>query len=447
MSDMQEWRVDVAVVGGGPAGIAAAVHAAEAGRSVLLLEQLLRPGGQIWRHRSRHPLPRRAWRWLHRLDHCGARVLSGAVVVDAVTSPDGIRLAAERGEDPIEVEAGALVLATGARELFLPFPGWTLPGVIGVGAAHALLRDGARFRGLRAVVAGTGPLLLPVAAALARAGARVEHIAEQAPRARVRRFAASLWRSPGRLAQTAVHRLVTLRAPYALGTWVARAEGADSVREAVLTDGRRERIERCDLLCVGYGLLPSVELARLLGCELHDGFVAVDARQQTSVPGIYCAGEPTGIAGVDAALLQGSAAGLAAAGHDPLAAAPEGRRGTQRDFAVRLAQVFALRPELAALARDDTIVCRCEDVELGRLRGFSSLREARLATRVGMGPCQGRVCGAALQHIMGWEPDTPRPPVFPATVETFVYAAPGLRGEIGHGMDSDRLAGVEQGNA
>ena len=121
---------------------------------------------------------------------------------------------------------------------------------------------------------------------------------------------------------------------------------------------------------------------------------------------------------------QGSAAGLAAAGRDPLAGAPAGRRAAQHDFALRLAQAFALRPELRALARDDTIVCRCEDVELGRLRGYDSLRSAKLATRAGMGPCQGRVCGAALHELLGWEPDTARPPVFPAAVATLVEAAP-----------------------
>jgi len=428
VAETERVRADVVVVGAGPAGIAAAVHAAEAGRSVVVVEGLSRPGGQIWRHRARSQLPRRAWRWLHRLDHSGARVLPGTVVVDAVAGKDGVWLTAERGAHTILVQAGAAILATGARELFLPFPGWTLPGVLGVGAAQALLKAGARFRGLRAVVAGTGPLLLPVAAALTRAGARVEHLAEQAPHTRVRRFAGSLWRTPGKLAQAAGYRFLTLRAPYARGMWVARAEGADRVHEVALTDGRRERIERCDLLCVAHGLVPALELPRLLGCELHDGFVAVDALQRTSVPNVYCAGEPTGIGGVDAAILEGSAAGLAAAGRDPLAGAPAGQRTAQRQFALRLAQTFALRPELRALARDDTIVCRCEDVALGRLRGYDSLRSAKLATRAGMGPCQGRVCGAALHELLGWETDTARPPIFPATVATFVEAARGTDG-------------------
>jgi thioredoxin reductase len=311
VAESERIRADVAVVGAGPAGIAAAVHAAEAGRSVVVIEGLSRPGGQIWRHRARRDLPRRAWRWLHRLDHSGARLLAGTAVVDAVAGEDGVWLTGERGDETILVQAGAAILATGARELFLPFPGWTLPGVIGVGGAQALLKAGARFQGLRTVVAGTGPLLLPVAAALARAGARVEHLIEQAPRARVTRFAGSLWRTPGKLAQAAGYRLATLRAPYARGTWVVRAEGTDAVREVVLTDGRRERTERCDLLCVAYGLVPAVELPRLLGCELHDGFVAVDALQRTSVPNVYCAGEPTGIGGVDAAILEGSACGPA----------------------------------------------------------------------------------------------------------------------------------------
>ncbi len=429
MPDARVVRTDIAVVGGGPAGIAAATRAAEAGARVVVVDEGLRLGGQIWRHRADARPPRAARQWLTRLRRSGASALSGATGVDASATEDGsVRVVVEQHNAPILVEAGAAIVATGARELFLPFPGWTLTGVVGVGGAQALLKSGARVKGLRAVVAGSGPLLLPVAAALARAGARIELLAEQATVAGVRRFARSLWRSPARLAQAARYRISSLRAPYARGMWVTRAEGVGAVHEAVLTDGRRERVERCDLLCVGYGLTPAVELPRLLGCALRGDAVAVDDFQRTTVENVYCAGEPTGVAGVEAALLEGQIAALAATDREAEARALFPARSAEQAFARRLAEVFALRPEVRALAHAETIICRCEDVPFGVLREFSSAREAKLYTRAGMGACQGRICGAALRETLGWDYDTPRAPLVPAAAATFIETADGPEG-------------------
>jgi NADPH-dependent 2,4-dienoyl-CoA reductase/sulfur reductase-like enzyme len=327
----------------------------------------------------------------------------------------------ERSGRSFTVEAGSIVLATGARERFLPFPGWTLPGVVGVGGAQALLKAGMAVRGLSVVVAGTGPLLLPVAAALASAGARVRWVAEQAPAARVRGFAASLWRSPGRIAQAARYRGAFLRAPYRAGSWVARAEGDGFVSHAVLRDATGERTLPCDLLCVGYGLVPSVELALRVGARVRAGAVVVDEAQRTTVPGIYAAGEPTGVAGVDAALAAGAIAGSSAAGAAPpeRAAAVLAR---EKQLAARMDEAFGLRQELRALCDEDTIVCRCEDVSRGRIAPHPDARAAKLHTRAGMGPCQGRVCGPALEFLFGWTQETVRPPVLPARVGTLVEA-------------------------
>ena len=191
---MERVTADVAVVGLGPAGVAAAVRAAEVGARVVALDEAHAPGGQIWRHReaSRGALPAQARRWIGRLLKLPAsrcRVLQGATVVDAPAP--GVLLAVA-GEIPLRIDATATILATGARERFLPFPGWTLPGVLGVGGAQALVKSGASVRGLRVVIAGSGPLLLPVAATWARAGARVLCVAEQASFARVARFTAAL---------------------------------------------------------------------------------------------------------------------------------------------------------------------------------------------------------------------------------------------------------------
>jgi D-hydroxyproline dehydrogenase subunit alpha len=412
---------DIAVVGAGPAGIAAAVVAAEHGRRVLVLDEGLRPGGQIWRHGGgegapRAPLPAR--RWLARLERSGARVLDGTTVVDG---EPGWSLLAEREGRPLRVRAEALILATGARERFLPFPGWTLPGVLGVGGAQALLKSGLPVAGRRVVVAGSGPLLLPVAAALAGAGASLRVVAEQAPAHRVYGFAARLWRSPVRLALAARYRYGFLRTAYRPGCWVLRAEGDDAVGAAILTDGRRTWREACDLLCVGYGLVPATELPRLLGCDLTGGAVVVDENQRTAVEGVWCAGEPVGVAGVEAAVAEGQIAGLSAA----RAAVPAGLRRSRaeaRSLAAVMDRAFLLRAELRRLPDAGTIVCRCEDVSLGEIEAGWGTRHAKLATRAGMGACQGRVCGAALQFLFGWEADRVRPPILPASVATLMEA-------------------------
>jgi len=411
---------DVLVVGAGPAGIAAAANAAECGARVVVVDEAAAPGGQIWRSSSHTPPPRAARRWLRRLRDSGAAVESRAGVVDVERRGDGFHALIEREHERVLMNARAIVLATGARERFLPFPGWTLPNVFGIGGAQALLKSGMTVRGKRVVIAGSGPLLLPVAASLSHAGARVVLVAEQAPAGRVMRFAAALWRRPFTALQAARLRAAFMRTPYVFGTWIAAADGDERLTsvEVVDADGGRRRLA-CDVLCAAFGLVPNVEVARLLGCELLDGFVRVDGQQATSSASVYCAGEPTGIGGVDLALVEGAIAGRAAAGHSP-APADVRRRNRVRRAARELDAAFALRPELRSLADESTIVCRCEDVRLGQLDPSWTTRQAKLYTRAGMGACQGRICGAALECVRSWPPDTVRPPLRPARVATLL---------------------------
>jgi NADPH-dependent 2,4-dienoyl-CoA reductase/sulfur reductase-like enzyme len=321
------------------------------------------------------------------------------------------------------VRASAIILATGARERFLPFPGWTLPGVIGVGAAQALLKSGVSFAGKRVVIAGSGPLLLPVASALEAAGAHVLLVAEQASRRSVAGFAMGLLKQPATLIQAARYRAGFLGTPYHFGQWVSAARGDGGVGEVDITDGASTRTIACDVLCAAFGLVPNTELAQLLGCELSEGVVTVDDRQQTSRARVFCAGEATGIGGMELAVVEGELAGLCATGGvaDSRLVA---RRNALRATAQRMERVFAPRAELRALARPDTIVCRCEDVPLGAIDRNWSMRQAKLYTRAGMGPCQGRVCGAALEFLYGWQADTVRLPAVPALVSTLI-AKPG----------------------
>jgi pyruvate/2-oxoglutarate dehydrogenase complex dihydrolipoamide dehydrogenase (E3) component len=184
------------------------------------------------------------------------------------------------------------------------------------------------------------------------------------------------------------------------------------------TTGRSSWAEPIDILCTAAGLVPSTELARLLGCEVREGCVVVDDEQQTTVPSIYAAGEPTGNTGMEAAVVEGRIAGLAAAGQGGRGAGGQLRaeRAKHRRFAERAAAAFRLRPELRERVEPGTIVCRCEDVPMSALRAEWSPRQAKIVTRAGMGSCQGRVCGPALEHLFGSGRDTVRMPVVPTAV-------------------------------
>jgi len=434
---------DVLVVGGGPAGIAAATRAAQDGRRVVVLDESPNVGGQIWRHRSPTTLETEARRRLERLRRTRAEVHNGVAVVDAMLGPTaGITVVAERltGE-ALVVPARAIVLATGARERFVPFPGWTLPGVFGIGGAQALLKQGLSFAGTRVVIAGTGPLLLPVAASLASARARVRLVAEQAPFARVRDFGVSLLAHPDTLVQAVMYRLGFMLTPYAFGTWVVAAGGTDRLTHVVVTDGRSERRVDCDVLCTGYGLVPNVELARLLGCAVAGGTVSVGDRQETTVGAVFAAGEATGVGGVALALVEGEIAGAAAAGATRIDTALLRRRAALREMAQRMERTFALRSELRRIPRDDTIVCRCEDVRATSCAGLGDARQAKLYTRAGMGACQGRVCGPALEFLYGWEPGTVRSPLEPVRLSTLAVMASAVASASTSSVSTDASLG------
>jgi NADPH-dependent 2,4-dienoyl-CoA reductase/sulfur reductase-like enzyme len=421
---------DIVVVGAGPAGLAAATAAAEAGRSVALLDENPHVGGQIWRSAVQTPRTDRVKdstkaRVIARFNASGATLFSGRQVVDADASG---RLDAwvslTQALETFTFER--LILATGARERFLPFPGWTLPGVFGAGGLQALVRGGYDIRGKRVAVAGTGPLLLAVAAHLKQDGAEIVLVAEQAPLRRLVPFGLSLISHPAKLLQGMRFRAELAGVPYRIGCWPVAVEGNGNVRAVRFSNGVRTWTERCDLLACGFHLVPNTELAILLGCDVGEGGVQVNAEQQTSVPNVYCAGEPTGIAGVDAAMLQGEIAGLAASGQAAAATRFRGKRDAQIAFGRAMDRAFALRDELRTLPEPDTIVCRCEDVRFAQVQDMaiaqSGWTDAKLQTRCGMGSCQGRVCGPALNALFGWRNTSVRSPIFPVPIAALCSA-------------------------
>ena len=173
-------------------------------------------------------------------------------------------------------------------------------------------------------------------------------------------------------------------------------------------------------MACGFHLLPNVELAVLLGCGLRDGVVEVDEYQQTTIADTYCAGESTGIGGLEVSLIEGQISGLAATGKHQEARSLFSERRHHQRFAYQLNRAFALRDELRNLPRPETIVCRCEDVSFARLNNQTTWRAAKLYTRCGMGPCQGRICGGAIEFLLGWQPDSVRPPAFPVKLGSLI---------------------------
>lgn len=415
---------DIVIVGAGPAGLAAAhaasqaVTAAGTRLQLAIIDDNPLAGGQIWRggpDRQRDKRAQVLWDALRAAPNVqflqGTRVLMqpapGELLVQDAVGAQVLRY-------------GRLVLATGARELLLPFPGWTLPGVTGAGGLQALAKGGYPVQGKRVVVAGSGPLLLAVAATLKERGAHVAAIVEQAGMPALARFAAGLALTPSKAAQALGLAVRLAGIPYFPGSFVRAAHGEDQLGAVEIERGGRRQAIECDYLACGYGLLPNTELALALGCSVEGGAVAVNEYQRTSAGRIYCAGEGTGVGGVDLALVEGRIAGLAASAREEEAQRHFAERASWRGFAARLARAFTLNDALRTLPQPGTIVCRCEDVCHADLREHPGWRSAKLHTRCGMGPCQGRICGNATDFLYGWRPDAVRTPISPARAGSII---------------------------
>lgn len=434
-------RPHLAVIGAGPAGLAATVAAAAHGLRVTLIDAAPEAGGQFYRqpaaelNAGRPQALHHQWRTWERLrDALAEHVEAGWVrhlpdhhVWFVERRSDDFTVHSLLGPDqqtPVEVRADAVLLATGGYEKVLPFPGWTLPGVVTAGGAQAMLKGTLAVSGRTAVVAGTGPLLLPVATGLGAAGVEVAALVESTdPKAFVRRSRA-LAAQPGKIAEGAQYaaQLLCHRVRLLTRHTVVAAHGderLEAVTVAALdTYGRvrpgSERRIPCDTLAVGHGMLPHTDLAETLGCRLDGPNVHVDEEQRTDVPGVWAAGETTGIGGAALSLAEGHIAGRSAAARlngtepDPRAWAAAARSRTRlREFFAALDTVYAPPAHWTDLVTDDTVVCRCEEVTGGAIReavdelGAGDVRTVKLLTRAGMGWCQGRMCGPAVAGLTG----------------------------------------------
>ncbi|WP_017775437.1 FAD-dependent oxidoreductase [Paraburkholderia kururiensis] len=425
-------RYDVVIVGAGPAGLSAARAAAGQGARVAIIDDNPRAGGQVWRQGPRYPAqaPLRTLMDTLAPDGHVAWWQSSRVVAPLA---GGELLIESEQHGGVRVSYGRLILATGARERLLPFPGWTLPGVTGAGGLQALIKGGVPVRGERIVIAGSGPLLLAALATARHAGADVLAVIEQASASALARFALSLTRTPSKLVQAAMLTRGFAGLRYWTGSVVREASGAGHVEQVTIRRGERELTLACDRVACGYGLEPNGLLGESLGCAVAargDGrALAVDDLQRTSVEHVFAAGECTGVGGMELARVEGSIAGLAAVDAALAARARFAERARWRRFAANVDAAFALGEAARAVPPDDTLLCRCEDVTIGAVRAHANWRDAKLQTRCGMGACQGRICATAARTFFGWGTGAgvaqavPRPPLQPAQIATLIEAA------------------------
>ncbi|MEO6144829.1 MAG: NAD(P)/FAD-dependent oxidoreductase [Dermatophilaceae bacterium] len=433
---------DVLVIGAGPAGLAAARAARERGSTVTLLDSSDQLGGQFWRHlpdtrpAAAEGILHHAWETFRGLRDAlesdrGCRVIRSAQVWAIETAqegpgtvhvvvgePDGV------GRERLVFTPGAMILATGAHDRVLPFPGWDLPGVFTGGAAQSLAKGERLAVGRQVIVAGAGPFLLPVAASLSGAGSTVLGVFEaNRASALLRGWLPKPWQllpaaSKGVELAGYVAGHLRHRIPYRLGRMVVAAHGTDHVEAVTVASvtadwtpiSGTERTVEVDALCVSHGFTPRLELAIAAGCTLTaDRFVRVDEGQRTSVPGVYAIGEITGIGGADLAMAEGRIAGHVAAGGaaaDAQLRRAVRRRRTFQSFAERIEAAHGIGPGWQGILTADTMVCRCEEVTFGTLCATMestrsrSLRTLKLSTRAGLGICQGRVCGRSVEELL-----------------------------------------------
>jgi NADPH-dependent 2,4-dienoyl-CoA reductase/sulfur reductase-like enzyme len=437
-------ETEVAIVGAGPAGLSAAVAASEAGCRVTLIDAYARPGGQYFKQMPGEFRPRRPETLYHDFsqaqqlfakldDHARVQVLSSTSVwtAQAPSRPgDPITLYLNTEAGSVGLRAEKVILALGAYDRALPFPGWDLPGVMTMGAAQTLVKSQRVLPGQRVILSGSGPFLLPVATALAQAGAQVVAVYEATTPLQWVRQAPRVWNHWDKLREGGdyVRLLRKQGVPLRFGRAVIRASGEERVQHITVArlsadwhpiKGSEEQRE-VDALCIGYGFLPSLELSSLLGCDhRYDPIQATcvvqhDPDMQSSREGVFVAGEITGIGGSAVAMPQGTLAGLAvarqlgrlseSAAHEQMAPYRKVLRHRQA-FAVLLQHLFRLRPGWLSWMMPDTLVCRCEEVSFQQIEAAikddqsHDVKTVKALTRCGMGLCQGRICGQNVTSI------------------------------------------------
>ncbi|MEN3380586.1 MAG: hypothetical protein V7608_630 [Hyphomicrobiales bacterium] len=425
-------HVDLAIVGAGPAGLAAAATAARAGLSVLMLDENPNVGGQIYRAVTSNPVKDHAllgadyWRGevlAQDAAASSAQHAAGAIVWSvAPAEGGGYELGVSIAGRSRLITAREVMLATGALERPFPVPGWTLPGVMSCGGAQTALKASGLVPDGRPVIAGCGPLLWLIAWQYLNAGVSIAAILDTTPRANrlkalphLPAFLGSPYLAKGLKLMLAVRAKVRIIS----GIEALRAEGTGKVEAVVYTKTGREQRIAADTLLLHQGVVPNINLSNAIGCrQVWDDTQLTwkpetDAWGATSVAGISVAGDGAGIAGAEAAAERGRIAALGAAcrlgkidaaARDRDAASP--RATLTRFERGRLFLDTLYRPAKSfRVPQGDTIVCRCEEVTAERIRatvplGATGPNQMKAFLRSGMGPCQGRLCGLTVAELI-----------------------------------------------
>ena len=431
---------DVAIIGAGPGGMEASLQASQSGLKTVVIDSYPQSGGQYFMQTPKK----------FAFEHKTGSEIEGNELIEKFGNDDttkylnALTWAIFKEEDnsswliglygsscPNYVRSKFLILANGAYDTPIAFPGWTLPGVVTCGAALILLKTQRIIPGNRALISGTGPLLLSAAAHLIDAGVEVVAVTESSrlfPRGLRHGF--TMFGHKHRLKEGAIYmrKIIGSKTPYKMGTSIIEAIGTDKVESAVISKidhrgspikGTEEQFE-IDLVVSGYSLTPNTGLARMIGCKMDyqpgkGGWVPQrNDYFQSSITGVYIVGDGAGIGGAENARLEGKFAAISVAlGNGNLTTIQaenkykllRSKLNNQKRFSKVLQDLFSPKPGLIDLADDETIICRCEEITLGEIKaavsqGASTIAEVKMITRSGMGNCQGRMCENSVMNLI-----------------------------------------------
>ena len=430
-------KVDLVVLGAGPAGVAAANVASKEGAEVVIIDENSSAGGQIYRAPPNEFQPQNSFKsdefregekQRNILENSNLTALfkhrvwsvSSDLVVSTV-GPNGLS----------SWHARSLIIANGALERIIPFPGWTIPGVIGLAASTILLKSQYVLPGQSTVVAGCGPLLIAVANEIIKSGGKVSAIIDLNSKSDWIKAFPRLLSRPDQLFKGMSWFANIMKAGIKLygGHAVTNTKQVDNVLRISIApinsagsilDSKNQKIVEGDCLAIGHGLFPSTEITRLLKAKhiydpLKGGWVPlIDDDFRSSIPGVYIAGDATGISGAFSAVQKGRIAGMAAVRDLNVMSSQKYKAKIKSEliilkknenFGKAAVRLMKFRPELIQTITSETIVCRCEDVFRSEIdeaieSGARDLNQLKAWTRCGMGPCQGRTCSEAIEAIL-----------------------------------------------
>jgi len=458
-------QFEAVVVGAGPAGMAAALELSTHDVNTAVVDEAEAPGGQVYRRIPAAFKEASAKRMTHR-QRTGRRLTQAFLQPDETLtiftqssvwgSFEPYSLNVLHNDQILKLAYQKLIICEGANERFIPFPGWTLPGVMSIGGMQKLLRHQRLIPGKRILLAGTGPLLIAAAAELIQSGANMAGVLEAAKLLEITPLMSEMFRQKGLLEESIVHVIPLLknRTLFQRRSCIVEAHGKDRVEAATicqLDDDWRpvaasKKVVETDAVGIGFGFKPGGRLSRLCGCKHYfdskkGGFVPIlDAYQAADQADIYVAGDAAGIGGATMAEIQGGIAGVHAAyslgrisknRFGPLIQPLLKSKERVAQYSRKLEQIYTPRDAIYQTITPETIICRCEGVTAGEIweqmdkgrRDLTSLKSARL----GMGPCQGRGCesiAAELLRLNGVDPDMIkplglRPPLIPMPISVF----------------------------